>query len=59
MSGNVYMITFGIIEVIVSQLPDFNQVWWLSVVAALMSFMYSTIGLGLGIAQVAGYKKLS
>lgn len=59
MSGNVYMITFGIIEVIVSQLPDFNQVWWLSVVAALMSFTYSTIGLGLGIAQVAGYKKLS
>ncbi|CAO2815597.1 unnamed protein product [Amaranthus hypochondriacus] len=53
MSGNVYMITFGIIEVIVSQLPDFNQVWWLSVVAALMSFTYSTIGLGLGIAQVA------
>lgn len=54
MSSNGYMITFGIIEVIFSQIPDFDQVWWLSIVAAVMSFTYSSVGLGLGIAKVAG-----
>ncbi|KAK9287216.1 hypothetical protein L1049_015629 [Liquidambar formosana] len=53
MSSNGYMITFGIIEVIFSQIPDFDQVWWLSIVAAIMSFTYSTVGLGLGVAKVA------
>ncbi|CAN4121093.1 unnamed protein product [Withania somnifera] len=48
-----YMITFGVIEIIFSQIPDFDQIWWLSIVAAVMSFTYSTIGLGLGIAKVA------
>ncbi|KAL9417548.1 hypothetical protein AB3S75_040516 [Citrus x aurantiifolia] len=54
MSSNGYMITFGIIEVLFSQIPDFDQVWWLSIVAAIMSFTYSTAGLGLGIGKVAG-----
>ncbi|GLT86090.1 hypothetical protein SLE2022_042530 [Rubroshorea leprosula] len=54
MSSNGYMITFGIAEVIFSQIPDFNQVWWLSIVAAIMSFTYSSVGLGLGIGKVAG-----
>ncbi|CAN1239985.1 Amino acid permease 3, partial [Linum grandiflorum] len=36
------------------QIPDFDQLWWLSILAAVMSFTYSTIGLGLGIAQVVG-----
>lgn len=53
MSSNGYMITFGIIEIIFSQIPDFDQVWWLSIVAAIMSFTYSTVGLGLGVAKVA------
>lgn len=56
MSSNGYMITFGIIEILFSQIPDFDQVWWLSIVAAIMSFTYSTVGLGLGIAQVAENK---
>lgn len=54
MSSNGYMITFGIIEVLFSQIPDFDQVWWLSIVAAVMSFTYSFVGLGLGIGKVAG-----
>lgn len=54
MSSNGYMITFGISEIIFSQIPDFSQVWWLSIVAAIMSFTYSTVGLGLGIGKVAG-----
>ncbi|XP_054790060.1 amino acid permease 2-like [Prosopis cineraria] len=52
-SSNPYMIGFGVIEVFLSQIPDFDQIWWLSTVAAIMSFTYSTIGLSLGIAKVA------
>ncbi|KAJ7978609.1 Amino acid permease [Quillaja saponaria] len=53
MSSNGYMITFGIIEIIFSQIPDFDQVWWLSIVAAVMSFTYSAVGLSLGVGKVA------
>lgn len=56
MSSNPYMIAFGVAEIIFSQIPDFDQIWWLSIVAAVMSFTYSSIGLGLGIAQVADNK---
>ncbi|XP_002520322.2 amino acid permease 3 isoform X1 [Ricinus communis] len=52
MNANPYMIAFGVVEIIFSQIPDFDQLWWLSIVAAIMSFTYSTIGLGLGIAEV-------
>lgn len=52
MNANPYMIAFGITEIIFSQIPDFDQLWWLSIAAAVMSFTYSTIGLGLGIAKV-------
>ncbi|KAL6658525.1 hypothetical protein ACP70R_004111 [Stipagrostis hirtigluma subsp. patula] len=50
-SGNPYMILFGVVEIVFSQIPDFGQIWWLSIVAAVMSFTYSIIGLALGIAQ--------
>ncbi|XP_022993876.1 amino acid permease 3-like [Cucurbita maxima] len=52
-NSNPYMIAFGIVEIILSQIPDFDQLWWLSIVAAVMSFTYSTIGLGLGVSRVA------
>ncbi|RWR84739.1 amino acid permease 3 [Cinnamomum micranthum f. kanehirae] len=52
-SSNPYMIMFGVSEIIFSQIPDFDQIWWLSIVAAVMSFTYSSIGLTLGIAKVA------
>lgn len=58
MSSNGYMITFGIVEILFSQIPDFDQVWWLSIVAAVMSFTYSSVGLALGVAEVAGSLKL-
>lgn len=48
------MIGFGVVQIILSQIPDFDQIWWLSIVAAVMSFTYSTIGLGLGISKVVG-----
>ncbi|KAL3840040.1 hypothetical protein ACJIZ3_024631 [Penstemon smallii] len=57
-SSNQYMIAFGIVEIILSQIPDFDQISWLSIVAAIMSFGYSTIGLGLGIAKVAENRKI-
>lgn len=50
-SNNPYMIFFGLLQVILSQIPDFNKLWWLSIVAAVMSFSYSLIGLGLGIGK--------
>ncbi|KAK9232996.1 hypothetical protein WN943_023245 [Citrus x changshan-huyou] len=53
MSSNPYMILFGVMEIFLSQIPDFDQIWWLSIVAAVMSFTYSAIGLALGIVQVA------
>ncbi|EXB60127.1 hypothetical protein L484_013392 [Morus notabilis] len=59
MSSNPYMIAFGVTEIIFSQIPNFDQLWWLSLVAAVMSFTYSTIGLGLGIAQVAANGKVA
>lgn len=59
MSSNGYMITFGIVEILFSQIPDFDQVWWLSIVAAVMSFTYSSVGLALGVAKVAGSLKLT
>lgn len=48
------MIIFGVTEILLSQIPDFDQIWWISIVAAVMSFTYSAIGLALGIVQVAG-----
>ncbi|XP_020594618.1 amino acid permease 3-like, partial [Phalaenopsis equestris] len=51
-SSNPYMIIFGITQILFSQIPDFDQIWWLSIVAAVMSFTYSSIGLALGILQV-------
>ncbi|KAL0537837.1 hypothetical protein IC582_007832 [Cucumis melo] len=52
------MIGFGIVEIIFSQIKDFDQLWWLSIVASVMSFTYSTIGLGLGVAQITANGKI-
>ncbi|XP_061367395.1 probable amino acid permease 7 isoform X2 [Gastrolobium bilobum] len=50
--GNLYMMLFGLVQVVMSFIPDLHNMTWVSVVAALMSFTYSFIGLGLGIATV-------
>ncbi|XP_047320199.1 amino acid permease 3-like [Impatiens glandulifera] len=52
-SSTPYMLIFGAIQLFLSQIPDFDQISWLSIVAAIMSFTYSIIGLSLGIAKVA------
>ena len=53
-SSNPYMILFGAVEIVFSQIPDLDKVWWLSIVAAIMSFSYSTIGVSLGVAEIVG-----
>ncbi|KAG8093435.1 hypothetical protein GUJ93_ZPchr0012g19420 [Zizania palustris] len=50
-SSNQYIILFGIVQIIFSQIPDFNQIWWRPIVTIVMSFTYSGISLYLGIAH--------
>lgn len=49
-----YMLLFGGVQIIMSQIPNFHDMDWLSIVAAIMSFTYSSIGFGLGVAKVIG-----
>lgn len=53
-----YMLIFGVVQIIMSQIPDFHNMAWLSWLAAAMSFCYSSIGLGLGFAKVIGLLSL-
>ncbi|WZZ12342.1 hypothetical protein YC2023_105431 [Brassica napus] len=39
-------------KIFMSQIPNFHNMLWLSVVAAVMSFAYSSIGLGLAFGQI-------
>ncbi|PWA81684.1 Amino acid transporter, transmembrane [Artemisia annua] len=57
-SGTPYMLMFGVVEILFSQIPDFDQISWLSMLAAVMSFTYSSIGLGLGVSKVIENKKI-
>ncbi|KAL2622574.1 hypothetical protein R1flu_002779 [Riccia fluitans] len=52
-SLSYYMLGFGAVQIGLSQIPDFDQISWLSTVAAVMSISYSSIGLGLGIAKAS------
>ncbi|XP_055810648.1 amino acid permease 6-like [Solanum dulcamara] len=53
-SNYPFMVIFAVIQIILSQIPNFHKLSWLSILAAIMSFAYSLIGLGLSIAKVAG-----
>ncbi|GAU13468.1 hypothetical protein TSUD_127650 [Trifolium subterraneum] len=50
--GNLYMMLFGLVQIVMSFIPDLHSMVWVSVVASIMSFAYSSIGLGLGVATV-------
>ncbi|GJN13643.1 hypothetical protein PR202_gb00368 [Eleusine coracana subsp. coracana] len=41
-SSNPYMILFGATQILFSQIPDFDQIWWLSIVAARRVPRFST-----------------
>ncbi|KAJ7958856.1 Amino acid permease [Quillaja saponaria] len=52
-SNYPFMIIFACIQLVLSQIPNFHKLSWLSIVAAIMSFAYSSIGLALSITKVA------
>ncbi|XP_028101318.1 probable amino acid permease 7 [Camellia sinensis] len=54
----VYMVLFGVVQIVASQIPDFHNMASLSFVAAIMSFFYSSIGFVLGFATVIENKKI-
>ncbi|KAI3755477.1 hypothetical protein L1987_55278 [Smallanthus sonchifolius] len=50
--NNMFMVIFAIIQIFLSQVPNFHKLSPISVVAAIMSFSYSLIGIGLSIAKI-------
>ncbi|KAK6945950.1 Amino acid transporter, transmembrane domain, partial [Dillenia turbinata] len=52
-SGSLPLIIFGCIQLILSQTPNFHNLSFLSVIAAIMSFSYAFIGVALSIAKIA------
>ena len=52
------MVVFELVQVVLSQLPSLENITWLSVLAATMSFTYSAIRLGLCVAKWASYGDL-
>ncbi|KAF8654951.1 hypothetical protein HU200_061383 [Digitaria exilis] len=57
-STSPYIAIFGVIQIVFSQIPDLDKVWWLSIVAAIMSFSYSTIGISLGVSEIVANRGL-
>ncbi|KAM0848462.1 hypothetical protein ACQ4PT_054365 [Festuca glaucescens] len=49
---SMYMVVFGAGQIFFSQVPNFHDLWWLSFLAAIMSFTYASIAVGLSLAQV-------
>ncbi|KAL6560748.1 Amino acid permease 6 [Orobanche gracilis] len=58
-SNNPFIMTFGVIQLVLSQIPNFHKLSLLSLAAAVMSFAYSTIGLALSIAKITGHVESS
>nr|AFK45105.1 unknown [Lotus japonicus] len=48
-SNNPYMIAFGILQIFLSQIPNFHKLTFISTIAALSSFGYAFIGSGLSL----------
>lgn len=49
-----YLLIFACIEIVLSQIPNFHKLSFLSIIATIMSFAYSTIGIGLSVAKITG-----
>ncbi|KAJ6313786.1 hypothetical protein OIU78_017434 [Salix suchowensis] len=58
-ASTLFMLLFGAVQVVLSQIPDFHHILWLSIFAAIMSVSYASIGSVLGFAQIIenGYVK--
>ncbi|XP_010475860.1 PREDICTED: amino acid permease 8-like [Camelina sativa] len=50
------MAAFGVVQILLSQIPNFHQLSFLSIIATVMSFCYASIGIGLSIAKVISGK---
>ncbi|XP_040998029.1 amino acid permease 3-like [Juglans microcarpa x Juglans regia] len=48
-----HYIAFGVFQIFLSQIPNFHQLRWLTVLCLVMFLLYSPIGLFLAIAKVA------
>ncbi|AES58688.1 putative amino acid transporter, transmembrane domain-containing protein [Medicago truncatula] len=46
-TSNPYMIGFGILQIFLSQIPNFHKLTWISTIAAITSFGYVFIAIGL------------
>lgn len=49
-----YVFMFGVVQLALSQIPDFAQLWWLSIIGAIMSLGYSVLSSILAIAAARG-----
>ncbi|XP_047938203.1 amino acid permease 6-like isoform X1 [Salvia hispanica] len=56
LSNNPFIVLFGLIQILISQVPNFHELAFLSFIAAIMSFSYASIGLGLSIAKITEKK---
>jgi hypothetical protein len=52
-SGTMYMVVFGLVEIVLAQFPNLEKLTFISVVAAVMSCTYSFVGLLLSAAKLA------
>ncbi|OIW03039.1 hypothetical protein TanjilG_20967 [Lupinus angustifolius] len=55
-SYNPFMIGFGILQVFLSQIPNFHELTWLSTIAAITSFGYAFIASGLSLSAIVSGK---
>uniref|UniRef100_A0A1J3F226 Amino acid permease 8 n=1 Tax=Noccaea caerulescens TaxID=107243 RepID=A0A1J3F226_NOCCA len=55
-SNYPFIAAFGMVQLILSQIPNFHKLSFLSIIASVMSFSYASIGTGLAIAAVASGK---
>lgn len=47
-----FMLLFGAVQIFLSLIPDFHNMEWLSILAAIMSFSYSFLGFSLSFGKV-------
>ena len=53
-SNNSFMLIFGAFQIFLSQIRNLNELWLVSVVAAAVSFIYSSIAFGLAVGKTSG-----
>lgn len=51
-SENWFIVIYGIVQIVLSQIPNFNKLAYLSLIAAAMSFAYSFIGAALSMTKL-------